>query len=641
VPLAAQVLENTMFDLVHKNKRLMQGILAIIILPFAFFGIDSYFRGGSGGDSVATVGDYKISQNEFTQSLRERQDMLRRVSGDRVDPALLDSSELRFSVIENIVQQRLLVDRALRAGLIVTDRQVQDVIGTVDAFKEEGKFSYARYEELLRAQGMTPLIFEQRMRQDLLVDHLTHAYAGASFVSRAEAAQVLRISEQQREISHFTLTADSFVPQVKLEADAAKKYYDSHQDEFRVPEQVRIEYLILSADGLQAQMQPAAAELRQAYEANSRRFVVKEARQASHILIVADAAGGADAKKKAKARAEELYAQLKKNPKDFAALAKQHSQDPGSAANGGDLGFFERGAMVKAFDDAVFSMKAGEISPPVETEFGYHIIRLTEVRGGKGKSFEEARPEIETELKKQLAARKFAELAETFSNTLFEQADSLKPAADLLKATPQKSGWIARTGGDNALLGNQKLLQAVFSEDVLKNKRNTEAIEIAPGMLAGARVAEHKPATIQPFDQISGALVKKLILQQAGQLAAQEGRARLEALKQGKDPQVGWSAPQLASRGDAKGMPGEVLRQAFKVDAGKLPVYSGTEVPGGYSLVRVSRVQEVADGAKDKQNAIAQTLRQVAGQAELAAYLASLRQKSEVRIRRELIEKKQ
>lgn len=630
-----------MYDFVYKNKRVMQIILALVILPFAFFGIDSYFRGGSGGDSVATVGDYKISQNEFTQSLRERQDMLRRVSGDRVDPALLDSPELRFSVIENIVQQRLLVDRALRAGLIVTDRQVQDVVGTVDAFKEEGKFSYARYEELLRAQGMTPLVFEQRMRQDLLVDHLTHAYTGASFVSRAEAALVLRISEQQREISHFTLTADSFVPQVKLEADAAKKYYDSHQDEFRVPEQVRIEYLILSADGLQAQMQPAAAELRQAYEANSRRFVVKESRQASHILIAADAAGGADAKKKAKAKADELYAQLKKNPENFAALAKQHSQDPGSAANGGDLGFFERGAMVKAFDDAVFSMKTGEISPPVETEFGYHIIRLTEVRGGKGKSFEEARPEIEAELKKQLAARKFAELAETFSNLLFEQADSLKPAAELLKATPQKSGWITRTGGDNTLLGNQKLLQAVFSEDVLKNKRNTEAIEIAPGMLAGARVAEYKPSTVQPFDQISGALVKKLTLQQAGQLAAQEGRARLEALKQGKNPQIGWSTPQLASRGDAKGMPGEVLRQAFKVDAGKLPVYSGTEVLGGYALVRVSKVQEVADGAKDKQNAIAQTLRQVAGQAELAAYLASLRQKSEVRIRRDLIEKKQ
>jgi peptidyl-prolyl cis-trans isomerase D len=630
-----------MYDFVYKNKRLMQVILALIVLPFAFFGIDSYFRAGSGGDSVATVGDYRISQNEFTQALRERQDMLRRMAGGRVDPALLDSPELRFSVIDNLVQQRLLIDRALRAGLVITDRQVQEMVSNVDAFKEDGKFSYARYEELLKAQGMTPLIFEQRIRQDLLVDHVTHSYTGASFVSRAEAANLLRISEQQREVSYFTLAPDRFVAQVKLEADAAQKYYASNQGEFRLPEQVRVEFLALSAEALLAQMQPSAAEVRKAYDENIKRFEVKEARQASHILITADAGGGDDAKKKAKAKADELYAQLKKNPKDFAVLAKQFSQDPGSAANGGDLGFFERGAMVKAFDDAVFSMKAGEISPPVESEFGYHIIRLAAVRGGKAKTFEEARPEIEAELKKQLAGRRLAELAESFSNTLFEQPDSLKPAADLIKATPQKSGWITRTGADGGLLGNAKLLQAIFSDDVLKNKRNTEAIEVAPGVLVAARVVEHKPASIQPFDQVSGALIKKLTLQQAGQLAAQEGRALLAALKEGKDAPVNWSAPLLAGRGDPKGIPGEALRQAFKAEVSKLPAYSGAEVSGGgYTLVRVSKVQEAAADAKDKQNAIAQTLRQVAGQAELSAYLASLKQKSEVKIRQDAAEKK-
>jgi len=629
-----------MYDLVYKNKRLMQVILALIVLPFAFFGIDSYFRGGSSGESVATVGDYRISQNEFTQALRERQDMLRRVSDGRVDAAMLDSSELRFSVVENLIQQHLLVGRAARAGLTVTDRQVQEVVGNVDAFKEDGKFSYARYEELLKLQGMTPLIFEQRMRQDMLVDHVTHPYTSAAFVSRAEAAYLLRISEQQREVSHFTLSAEQFLPQVKLDDDAAKKYYAGHQDEFRLAEQVRIEYVTLSADALLAQMQPSAAEVRKAYDENISRFEVKESRQASHILIAADAGGGADANNKAKAKADELYAQLKKNPESFAALAKQHSQDPGSAANGGDLGFFGRGTMVKAFDDAVFSMKAGEISPPVASEFGYHIIRLAAVRGAKGKTFEEARPEIEADLKKQLAGRKFAELAEAFSNTLFEQSDSLKPAADLVQAAPQKSGWITRTGADSALLGNPKLLQAVFSDDVLKNKRNSEAIEVSPGVLVGARVAEHKPATIQPFEQVSGALTKKLTLQQARQLAAQEGRARLEALKQGKDTPVSWSAPLLASRGDPKGIPGEVLRQAFKADVSTVPVYSGTEVPGGYALVRVTKVQELADGAKEKQNAIAQTLRQVAGQAELAAYLASLKQKTEVKIRQDVVERK-
>jgi len=632
--------ERAMFTIIDKHRKaVMIGIFVLIIPPFAFFGIDSYFQKGGRGDAVATVGDYRVSQGEFSLALRERQEMLQRMSGGRVDPAMLDSNELRFSVVDNLVQQRLLMDRAVRAGLVITDRQVQDIVGNVEAFRENGKFSYARYEELLKAQGMTPPIFEQRMRQDLLVDHVTHGYTGSSFVSRTEAAMLQRISDQQREISHFVLSADRFMPQVKLEADAVKKYYDSHQDEFRVPEQVRIEFVSLNADSLLAQMQPAAAEVRKAYDENLKQFEVKEARQASHILITADASS--EAKKKARAQADELYARLKKNPGEFAALAKQYSQDPGSATNGGDLGFFERGAMVKPFDDAVFSMKAGEISAPVESEFGYHIIRLVTVRGGKGKTFEEARPEIETELKKQLAGRKFAELAEAFSNTLFEQSDSLKAAADLIKAAPQKSGWIARNSVDNAMPGNQKLVQAVFSDDVLKNKRNTEAIEVAPGVLVGARIAEHKPSAIQPFDQVSGALQKKLTLQQASQLAAQEGRAKLEALKLGKDAQISWSAPLLAGRGDPKGIPGEVLRQAFKADVSKVPAYTGAELPGGgYTLVRISKVQEATDGAKDKQNTIAQTLRQVAGQAELAAYLASLKQKTEVKLRKDLVEKK-
>lgn len=630
-----------MFGLIEKHRKMvMIGIFVIVIPPFAFFGIDSYFQGVGGSDSVATVGDYRISQAEFTQALNERQDMLRNMSGGRLDPALLESQELRMSVLDNLVQQRLLMQRAVRTGLAVSDRQIQEIVANVDAFKEDGKFSYTRYEQMLRAQGMTPVVFEQRVRQDILVDHVTYPYSGSSFVSRAEAAMLLRISEQQREVSHVTFAADRFLSQVKLEPDAAKKYYDSHQDEFRVPEQVRIEFVTLSADALAGQIKPGADELRKAYDENAKRFVVKEARQASHILITPEG-DSPEAKAKAKAKAEELHAQLKKNPGSFAALAKQHSQDPGSAANGGDLGFFERGSMVKSFDDAVFSMKAGEISAPVESEFGWHIIRLATVRGGKGKSFEEARPEIEAELKKQLAARKFAELAEAFSNTLFEQSDSLKPAAELIKAQPQTSGWINRTGADNAMLGNQRLLQAVFSEDVLQNKRNTEAIEVAPGVLVGARVAEHKPTTVQPFDQVSAALVKKLTLQQAGQLAAQEGRARLEALRQGKEVQLAWSTPQLVGRGDPKGLPGEVLRQAFKADTGKLPSYSGTEIPGGgYALVRVSKVQDVADGAKDKQNAIAQTLRQVAAQAELAAYLGSLKKKTETRIRTETIERK-
>ena len=404
-----------MFHFIDKHRRaVMIGIFILIIPPFAFFGIDSYFQGGSGGNAVATVGGYKISQNEFSQALRERQEAIQRMSGGRVDPALMESPQLRMSVIEGLVQQQLLFDRAARTGLTVTTQQVQVIINDVEVFRENGKFSYARYEELLKAQGMTPVIFEEKVRQDLMIQHATHAFSASTFVARTEAAQLLRVSEQQREVSYFTFAADKFVSQVKLENDAAKKYYDGHADEFRVPEQVRVDYLALSIEALLAQMRPEVAEVRKIYDGNLGRYQAKEARQASHILITPEGTVP-DAKTKAKAKADELYAQLKKTPGNFAALAKQHSRDPGSAANGGDLGFFERGSMVKAFDEAVFSMKAGEIAPPVESEFGYHIIRLVAVRGGKGKTFEEARPEIETELKRQMAGRKFAEFAEAFA----------------------------------------------------------------------------------------------------------------------------------------------------------------------------------------------------------------------------------
>ncbi len=631
-----------MFHIIEKHRKaVMIGMFVLIVPPFAFFGIDSYFQRGGGSNTVATVADYKISQYEFEQALRERQEAIQRISGGRVDPAVMESPQLRMSVIEGLVQQKLLLDRAARTGLTVTTKQVQAMINDVETFRENGKFSYARYEELLKAQGMTPLIFEGKVRQDLMIQHATHAFSASTFVARTEAAQLLRISEQQREISHFTFAADQFLSQVKLEADAAKKYHEGHADEFRVPEQVRVDYLVLSVEALLAQMRPEAAEVRKTYDANLSRYQVKDSRQASHILITPEGTAP-DARIKAKAKADELYAQLKKTPGNFAALAKQHSQDPGSAANGGDLGFFERGSMVKSFDEAVFSMKAGEISLPVESEFGYHIIRLVAVRGGKGKSFEEVRPEIEKELKRRMAERKFAELADAFSNVLFEQSDSLKPAADLIKTAQQKSGWITRTSADDAQLGNARLLQAIFSDDVLKNKRNTEAIEIALGVMVAARVAEHKPATLQPFDQVSDALAKKLTLQQAGQLAAQEGRARLESLRQGKEVSINWSAPLLASRSDPKGLPLEALRQAFKADVSKVPAYAGAAASGGgYTLVRVSKLVEMGEGEKEKQNAIAQTLRQVAAQAELAAYIASLKQKTEVTIRREAVESKQ
>jgi peptidyl-prolyl cis-trans isomerase D len=405
---------------------------------------------------------------------------------------------------------------------------------------------------------------------------------------------------------------------------------------------VRVEYVALSLEGLLPQIHADAAEVKKYYDEHQRQFGVPESRQASHILIAVDKAAGADGKEKARAQAEQIYNDLKKNPASFAELAKKYSQDPGSAANGGDLGSFSRGSMVKAFDDAAFNMKVGEISAPVESEYGYHIIRLTGITPGQVRSFEQARPEIEKELKKQVATRQFAELAEKLNNTVFEQSDSLKPAAELLKQAPLTSGWITRSGAPDAQLNNPKFLQAVFSEDVRVNKRNTEAIEVAPGTIVAARVIEHKPSAMQPFEQVKAAIEKKLVQQRANQLAAEEGRKQLEQLKQGTASSLSWSTPQLVSRADPKGMVEPVVRQVFKADTKSMPSYSGVEAPGGgYMLLRVTKVVEPEKIDRTQQNSLSDGLAQMLGEEQFGAYIASLKQKQKVKINKERFEKAQ
>jgi peptidyl-prolyl cis-trans isomerase D len=631
-----------MIDFVHKYKRLiLVAVLVLIIPPFALFGIDSYFQGIDRSAGVAKIGSQDISQQAFNQALRERQDTIQRMTGGKAPPELLDNPELRFAVLDELIRQRLLLGRALDVGMTIGDQQLQSVIGELPMLQDAGKFSFERYEQFLRSQGMTSAVFESRLRQDLLQQHMVNAYVGSGFMPRTVTERLVRISEQQREVSQFTVTPDKFFAQVKLDAGAAKKYYDAHQDEFRIPEQLRVEYVVLSVDSLLSQMQADADEVRKYYDGHLDQYGTQEERQASHILISADTAAGAEAKQQARAKADDLYKQLKQKPAAFADLAKQHSQDPGSAAKGGDLGYFGRGAMVKDFEDAVFKLKVGEISAPVESQYGFHIIRLDAIKPSQMRSFDEVRGQIETELKKQQAGRKFAAISENFNNAVFEQSESLKAAAELANSSVQQSGWIGRDHAADTRLNHPKLLQAIFSEEVLTNKRNSEVVEVAPGVLVAARLLERKAASVQPFKDISETIVKKLTLQQASQLAVQEGRAILERLKQGKDTQVTWATPILASRADPKGLNVTFLNQVFKVDTGKLPAFAGVENPqGGFALLRISRVVEPENTAADLKKSLADSLTKVVSDEVMAAYVASLKQKADVKISRDQLEKK-
>ncbi len=619
-----------MFDFVHKKKRVVQFILVLATLPFLFWGVESYRSDGD--DYVALVAGEKIQRQELDQAMRNQQESMR---GAGEDASMQDTPEVRSAVLDRLIQQRLLKQEAERVGLTILDPQLIEVIQGIGAFQQDGAFSTQRYTELLREQGMTPLTFETRVRQEMLQQQLIDAYTRNGFIPDTVAERVMRLSEEQREVSLVRIQPEQFLAQVRPDAVAIQAYYERHQAEFQVPEQVRVEYLVLSLDDLAKQVQVSADETRKYFEEHKDGFGQPEERQASHILIsVSTTASDAD-KTAARAKAEQLLAQLKQTPQSFATLAKQNSQDPGSAAKGGDLGFFGRGMMVKAFEDAVFQMKPEEIRGPIQTDFGFHIIKLSAIKTGKAVNFDEVKNQVEQELKKQKADKTFGEMAEGFSNMVYEQSDSLQPAAEKFKLSIRQSEWINKKGGELPYLTNGKLLQAVFSEDAIKNKRNTEAVEVTPNTLVVARVLNHRPAAMRSMAAARNEIAMHVIRQQAAETAVKEGREQLARLQKGESGIVAWGPVQQVSRQQPQGMDNETLRTIFKAGSTGLPSYAGVvNSQGGFTLLRVSRVTEPAPADEGKRKAFSRQLQQLLTQEELAASLAGIRQRSDVTIRK-------
>lgn len=616
-----------MFDAVRNNKKIVQIFLFLIMLPFAFFGLESYVNSGGAGSDVAKVGDIKVTQQEFQQVMREQQERMRGQLGDQFDPKLLDSPQMRQAVLDDLINRRLLALEAAKRRLAVGNDAVRQTIAGIQAFQIDGQFSTERYEAVLRGQGMTPAGFEAQVRQDLTLQQLVGTVAQSSIVPRVVGDHLLALQTEQREVQELRLPVDAYLAKVTLADDAAKKFYDENASRFELPEQARAEFVVLSQDVLPVQV--SDEEIKSWYDGHKERYQQPEERRASHILIGIEKLG----KDKAKARAEEVLKEVQAKPAAFAELARKYSDDPGSATQGGDLGFFSRGMMVKPFEDSVFALKDGGMSGVVESDFGFHIIKLTGIRAAREKPLADVRGEIEAELKAGASARKFAEAAEGFSNLVYEQADSLQPAAEQYKLKVQQSGWLGRQADPrNGQLANPKVLEKLFAEDSIKNKRNTEAVEIAPNTLLAARIVEYKPATRQPFEEVRLGIEALLKRQEAQKLARADGEARLAALKGGDDKQA-WGAVKRVSRLDAKALPMPAVQPVFRAETAKLPAYVGVEVAGaGYALYRIGKV-EAGDKLDDvrRQGMLGQ-LASLAAQEEVQSYLKALRARYKVEV---------
>jgi peptidyl-prolyl cis-trans isomerase D len=626
------------FDFVNRKKHVVQVIMGLAVLPFLFWGVESYRSDGKEG-YVAVVDGEEIPRREFEQALRDHHERMRGMLGANFDSAMLDSFEVKNSVLERLIQQRLLQKEAASNGFVVLDSQLVKTIREIPAFQKDSKFSKQQYEELLSSQGLTPVIFESRVRQELLLQQLLDGYSEYGFAPKTVAEKVRYLSEVQREINQIKIESEQFLSQVTPEEADINDYYEKHKVDFHLPERARIEYLVLSLEAAAENETVSLESINKYFEENQDEFSQPEERKASHILISVPAAASEDEKKSARDKAENILELLKQNPDTFAEIAKEHSDDPGSAIQGGDLGFFGRGVMVKAFEDKIFSMQSDEISDIVETDFGLHIIKLTDVKEAKRSDLTDVREQIEKKLKIETMSSSFGEIVEDFSNLVYEQGDNLQAVAEKFELTIQSTDWITRNTVEPPILANEKLLSALFSDESIKNQRNTEAIEVKPDTFVSARIVEHKPATAQSLMVVKDQIVEKLKKQMAQAKAIEEGQeklARLQETGESGDDNSSWGDVKQISYMQSQGLDHETLGVIFKVETSNLPAYTGSINPeGGFNLIRINKVIEPESIEKTKLDNFGKQLQQMITQEEMSSYLTMLRKRYEVRVKQD------
>lgn len=621
----------------HTKGWIAKAILALITIPFALFGIDSYFNDAGSNVAIAKVNGNKISIQEYSNAVDNARNRLQS-QGQKVDPAILESVEFKQSILDSLITRRLINAEIQRANFRISDAQLSTYILGMPEFQQDGRFSEDIYQKTLAQNRLSTTRFESDRRNELLMQQARDGLMALVSVPKGVTEQALKFAYQQRDVSVAEIKTAQFVEKANVTPEQVKAYYDQHQDKFKVPEQVKLEFALLSAGGLVAQMQVSDEEVKHFYDENVTKFQGDEQRQASHILIGFGVSASAAEKTAAKEKAQSILDQLKKSPNRFEELAIQNSQDPGSASKGGDLGSFGRGAMVKPFEDAVFGMKVDQISDLVESEFGYHIIKLNAVTG-QSSSFESMKPQIKAELLYQKAQAKYAELADDFSNTVYEQSGSLKPVADKFGLQIQPTGWMNREEGAK-FFKSEKFIQSIFSDEVLKEKRNSEAVEVSPNNLVSARVLEYKPEAPRTFDEVKSGIESLLKLEQAIKLASDKGLASLEKLKAGgQDGALEWIPTVTIDRRNAQGLTDSVMSQAFKIDTSKLPAYAGyVDGSKSYTIIKVTGVSNDLD-ENSKKTAAAEFKAAVAAEYE-SAYAKSLRASSKVVVNRQLLESK-
>jgi peptidyl-prolyl cis-trans isomerase D len=622
-----------MFDFVRNHTRLALGFMLLLIIPsFIFFGIDGYTRFTDGGNTtVAKVDGVSITRGEWENVHQRAIDRARRQNPDQ-DNKSLDSPEARHETLEGLMRERVMIAAATKMHLAPSDDRLRRLFATDPQYQTLRNPDGTVNRELLATQGLSSDQFAQQLRQQYAVQQVMGGIVATSVAPKAIAGATLDPLLQRREVQIQRFDPATYRAAVQVSDADLEAFYKSEQAAFKAPEQADIEYVMLDFETIGKGITVTEDELRKGYADNAARYTAAEERRASHVLIKVEKDASSADKAKAKARAEELLGQVRKAPAAFADVARKNSQDPGSAAQGGDLDFFGRGAMVKPFETAAFSLKPGEISEVFETDFGYHFLTVTAVKGGQKKPFEEVRAELEAEVRKARAKAEWAKVAETFTNTVYEQSDSLQPVVDKLKVE-KKTATVLRNpmpGGTGPLV-SAKFLDAVFGSEAVANKRNTDAVEVAPNQLVSARVVKHLPARVLPLAEVKEQVRNGFIARRAAEQARKDGEARLAVVKAA--PAEGLPEIKVVSRVKPEGLPRQVLEAALRADASKLPAVVGVDMKDqGYVVLRVSQVlprDEVPGGDE----ALRAQFGQAWARAEGEAYVTALKKRFKAEVK--------
>lgn len=613
-------------------------ILALILVPFALFGIDSYLNQAGNNLSIAKVNGYKIALPEYNRAIENVRNRIMS-EGKKVDPAMFDSFEFKESVIDGLITKQLLNHDIKKSRFRITDQQLSQYIIGMPEFQKDGKFSQEIYDKVLQNNQLTPKKFEESIRNDLLIQQVRDGLQKLTFIPPNNLAETLKATSQQREISIAEFKTKEYMTKANIAEKDMQAFYDQNKSKFLAPEQVKAEFVVFSLANILPTINVTEDEIKSFYKANADKYQNQQQREASHILIAASKNAPPVEKAKAKAKAEDVLNQIRKNPKQFEELATKYSQDPESAKKGGDLGSFGRGMMVKPFDDAVFSMKVNEISNIVESDFGYHIIKLTKIIG-EGGGFDAMRPQIKAELIYQKGQEKFAALAEEFSNKVYEQSSSLDAVSKRFNLPIQKTDWISRNDSDK-FFKNEALMSALYSKESIKDHRNTEAIEVTPNNLIAARVADYKAQSTKPFADVRKNIEDYLKFESAKKMVASEGESALKSLTDASR-KIEWQPAILVDRKNTKGLSDAVVNHAYKMPTDKLPSYSGfIDGNNGYVIVKVNKVSFPNDSNEENKQAFASDYSEALSAEYLSAYLKGLKAKASVSVNQKFFETSQ